>query len=674
MPREEHQGLVSGASSSGTDGTSKSTKTNHLRGLICWGIFAAFLIFFIIMAAVYTDPKRYKEAEPEDYLGEEDRVLYNGLGQVYFTPSSPKLNAMAQFQLGLQLMHLFWYDLAIQKFQQARAMDPNFAMAYWGEAMCYKQPLWQTEDLASAQAVLAQLKKSQALRYASDREQQYVAAAQTLFAANVSLQDRETQYAVQMRILWDDNQDDPDACALAALAVLGKLQSVGNYAASNAATLAQIAENILDDCVYFFPNHAGAYHYQAHMYDVAVDDWHLTGTPSTGLAASVKLAKLAPKSNVAQHMASHFYVRTGNWSQAALSNQAAVAASDSYCNAVEQGNACDADNRWHALEWQLFSQTQQCGAKAAYTSYTRMQAVAKSMNYTGDYGQWLYRSYAHMQLQSLNSLGIIPLRNATDNTTEMLPPPLYNTGGIENAVDIADHFWPPHAEAHALLARVYALTFERNVSQLSAPGVRSTVAAALARLDLIVATQTSLVANSSANADAASANADMLALLTTVQLQAKAVVGASECAAKLSSCNTTSWMALMDQALMLHKNVSRSTTLPSLKIAPTPEFYGRLLDATGGNSTLAKQLFMQCLDELPGRMQCLLGLARSTIKLNDLPSATSIYSKLQTQCALGDKTFPALLEARSRTASPPPPAKKGLLRRSLREQAVAATA
>lgn len=33
-------------------------------------------------------------------------------------------------------------------------------MAYWGEAMCYKRPLWQTEDLAAAQAVLAKLNAS----------------------------------------------------------------------------------------------------------------------------------------------------------------------------------------------------------------------------------------------------------------------------------------------------------------------------------------------------------------------------------------------------------------------------------------------------------------------------------------------------------------------------------
>lgn len=96
------------------------------------------------MAAVYTDPKRYKgevpqkcshclesclsrfyaylgyltEATAVEYLSGEDTVLYTGLGGVYFEPSTRKLNAKANFQLGLLLMHVFWYDLAIVKFQE----------------------------------------------------------------------------------------------------------------------------------------------------------------------------------------------------------------------------------------------------------------------------------------------------------------------------------------------------------------------------------------------------------------------------------------------------------------------------------------------------------------------------------------------------------------------------
>lgn len=49
------------------------------------------------------------------------------------------------------------------------------------------------------------------------------------------------------------------------------------------------------------------------------------------------------------------------------------------------------------------------------------------MGYTGDYVQWQYRMYAHMQLQSMGWLGAVGLNNATDNAPTMLPAPLYDT-------------------------------------------------------------------------------------------------------------------------------------------------------------------------------------------------------------------------------------------------------
>ncbi len=57
--------------------------------------------------------------------------------------------------------------------------------------------------------------------------------------------------------------------------------------------------------------------------------------------------------------------------------QVAVAASDKFC-AVEAPDApsCDADNRYHSLEWQLYGNTQRCafnGKGAAVEQLARMQ-------------------------------------------------------------------------------------------------------------------------------------------------------------------------------------------------------------------------------------------------------------------------------------------------------------
>lgn len=55
----------------------------------------------------------------EEALGAQ-RQLYQGLGASFMTPtySYTRVNALAQFKLGLQLLHVFWFDLARQSFQQ----------------------------------------------------------------------------------------------------------------------------------------------------------------------------------------------------------------------------------------------------------------------------------------------------------------------------------------------------------------------------------------------------------------------------------------------------------------------------------------------------------------------------------------------------------------------------
>jgi hypothetical protein len=78
------------------------------------------------------------------------------LGRISF-PTSGAAQAQAPFVRGVLLMHSFEYDDAIEAFRQAQRIDPAFAMAYWGEALSYNQPLWYNEDVGKARAVLARL-------------------------------------------------------------------------------------------------------------------------------------------------------------------------------------------------------------------------------------------------------------------------------------------------------------------------------------------------------------------------------------------------------------------------------------------------------------------------------------------------------------------------------------
>src|SRR5204863_4258460 len=80
------------------------------------------------------------------------------LGRISF-PTSGSSQAQPLFVRGVLFLHSFEYDDAIDAFRQAQKIDPGFAMAYWGEALAYDQPLWENEDPAKARAVLARRPK-----------------------------------------------------------------------------------------------------------------------------------------------------------------------------------------------------------------------------------------------------------------------------------------------------------------------------------------------------------------------------------------------------------------------------------------------------------------------------------------------------------------------------------
>ena len=87
------------------------------------------------------------------------------LGRIAF-PTSGSAQAQPAFVRGVLLLHSFEYDDAIDAFRRARQTDPGFAMAYWGEALSYNQPLWYNENVDKARAVLGRLAPTRAARQA----------------------------------------------------------------------------------------------------------------------------------------------------------------------------------------------------------------------------------------------------------------------------------------------------------------------------------------------------------------------------------------------------------------------------------------------------------------------------------------------------------------------------
>ena len=58
------------------------------------------------------------------------------LGKIEF-PNSGKAEAQSDFLNGVRKVHSFEWEDAIESFQEAQRIDPDFVLAYWGEALSH---------------------------------------------------------------------------------------------------------------------------------------------------------------------------------------------------------------------------------------------------------------------------------------------------------------------------------------------------------------------------------------------------------------------------------------------------------------------------------------------------------------------------------------------------------
>src|SRR3989304_7690876 len=79
------------------------------------------------------------------------------VGTVDFETSATPA-AQAEFLRGVAILHSFGFEDAIEAFQKAQSLEPDFALAYWGEAMANnRNPLVTPteQDLPAARKALS---------------------------------------------------------------------------------------------------------------------------------------------------------------------------------------------------------------------------------------------------------------------------------------------------------------------------------------------------------------------------------------------------------------------------------------------------------------------------------------------------------------------------------------
>lgn len=267
-----------------------------------------------------------------------------GLGKITF-PTSGSPAAQAHFIRGVLFLHSFEYRDAREAFHEAQRLDPGFAMAAWGEAMTYNEPLWFAQDAQAARRVLSRLAATPAERQAkapTDREKAYLGAVDVLYGRGTK-EERDLAYADAMRRLHAAYPDDHEATAFYALALMGSCHRGRDFRVYMQA--AALAEEIYSEN----PEHPGALHYLIHSYD---DPIHAP----LGLRAARVYARVAAEAAHALHMPSHIFFALGMWDESVKSNEDAWAASRR--SATRRGEPLDAGG-YHALWWLHYAYLQQ---------------------------------------------------------------------------------------------------------------------------------------------------------------------------------------------------------------------------------------------------------------------------------------------------------------------------
>jgi tetratricopeptide (TPR) repeat protein len=273
-----------------------------------------------------------------------ERVHVDGLGSLDFPTSSASAPARAAFLRGMLLLHVFEYPDAERAFQEAQRLDPDYAMAYWGEAMCATHPVWNQQDMARGRAALAKLGPDAAARAArapTEREKAYLGVAELLYGEG-DKPARDSSVEQAFAALSERFPEDDEAKLFHALWLLGLGQ--GERQAVPFLRAAAISEAAFRRN----PDHPGAAHYWIHGMD---DPENAKGA----LEAADALAKIAPTAGHAQHMTAHIFMALGRWDDVVSSNLAAVRVVDA--NFAAQGRPSYACG--HYVEWLQYAYFQQ---------------------------------------------------------------------------------------------------------------------------------------------------------------------------------------------------------------------------------------------------------------------------------------------------------------------------
>ncbi len=252
--------------------------------------------------------------------------IFTGLGELHHPVTTSSKSAQQYFDQGLRLVFAFNHKEAVRSFRSAAKLDPDCAMAHWGEAYAFGPHVNRPMTKEDNDAAWAALQRAVAHKgRASAREQAYISALEKRYQAEHPA-DRgplDKAFAAAMRGVTGEYPDDLDAQTLFAEALMNTMP--WDYWTKDHSPKAETEEVFaaLKLVLARNPNHPGANHFYIHAVEAGP-------TPELGLPAADHLRDYAPAAGHLTHMPGHIYIRVGQYHDAVLANERALKADRDY--------------------------------------------------------------------------------------------------------------------------------------------------------------------------------------------------------------------------------------------------------------------------------------------------------------------------------------------------------
>ncbi len=247
------------------------------------------------------------------------------LGPHTFPVSTRNRNAQQFISQGLNLAYAFNHAEARRSFREAARLDPNLAMAYWGQALVLGPNINAAMEPNEEPMAYELVQKAMSLRSrANARERAYIEALAERYSGKAEdRKPRDEAYAKAMRAVHMKYPEDLDAAMLYVESVMdlrpwGYWQPDGTPHEGTAEVVA-LTERVLAKN----PRHPGALHMYIHLLEA-------TDSAAKAERAADTLLTLMPAAGHMVHMPGHIYQRIGRYADAIRANELAIAADEDY--------------------------------------------------------------------------------------------------------------------------------------------------------------------------------------------------------------------------------------------------------------------------------------------------------------------------------------------------------